>query len=209
MPTTPVGQVSHASRSSRVQLAVRDQRPVDFPRRQSRRVPPRQALQWVVPFGVPMLYAVAMGSLFKLDHPLLSFFLAPVSIAVMLGAGCFLRYVAQKLARMSVRRVPRWLYALAGLGVLMLVPVYLRVAMRDAGTANAAGSAISACFVVGYSAAVGVVLLGRAVVIGRRRNVFWLFPPRWLDPRPPKRAHSPELARQIHPPLPRSSRSEN
>jgi hypothetical protein len=36
-------------------------------------------LQWAVPLGVPLLYGSAMGSLFKLDHPVLSFFLWPVS----------------------------------------------------------------------------------------------------------------------------------
>jgi hypothetical protein len=169
--------------------------------RESRRATPRQVLQVAVPFGVPLLYGCAIGSLFKLDHPVLSFFLAPVSIAVILGAGFGLRFAGRELARISVRRVPRWLYALAGPGVLMLVPVYFRVAMREAGTADATGYAISACFVVGYSAAAGLVLLGRAVVIGPRRRALWLFPPHWLDAGPSK----PGLRRSSSVPADRSS----
>jgi hypothetical protein len=144
----------------------------------------RVVLQWAVPLGVPLLYGVAIGSLFKLDHPVLSFFLAPVSIAVTLGAGFGLRFAGRELAKMSVRRVPRWLYALAGLGLLVLVPVYFRVAMREAGTPDATGYAISARFVVACSAAAGLVLVGRAAVIGPRRSALWLFPPRWLRPGP-------------------------
>lgn len=84
-------------------------------RRSADLTPRRQFAQIAVPFMLPAFCIGALGSLLKLDHPLLALALSPPAVAGTLAFGYYLRVAAKAAAAWSTRPVPRWLYGLAAL----------------------------------------------------------------------------------------------
>jgi hypothetical protein len=89
-------------------------------------------------------------------------------------------YAASRMTAVSVTPRPRWLYGLAAILCAVPVAIFVRVAVDH----NAAGAskdnswALTAGGILATLCAIAaLVMLGRAVVPGRRRRAFWLFPP--------------------------------
>ena len=85
---------------------------------------------------------------------------------------------------MSVTRRPRWLYGLAAILYAVPVAIFVRIAAEHiaAHTANdTSWAAMAGGIFATLSALGGLLMLGRAVVFGRWRRAFWVFPPLWLE----------------------------
>jgi hypothetical protein len=142
--------------------------------------PRRQFAQIAVPFMLPAFWIGALGSLLKLDHPLLALALLPLAAAGTLAFGYYLRVAAKAAAASSARAVPRWLYGLAGLFFLCLTAVGVRLCYAESHASGNEAFSITLGFLAFYGAIGGVLSLGRALARGRKRLIFWVFLPRWL-----------------------------
>ncbi len=145
----------------------------------------RRAFRASLVTWVPMAIVSAVVRNGAREHASLAYFLIAVPVCTgviaVFAAGS---YAASRMAAVSVTRRPRWLYGLAAIGYAVLVAIFAR-AVADhiaAGTANddswaavAGGSLALLCAIA------ALLMLGRAVVPGRWRRAFWLYPPLWLD----------------------------
>ena len=119
------------------------------------------------------------------EHASIAYYLVAVPVcAGVIAAFAAGGYAASRLAAVAVTRRPRWLYGLAAVLYGIPVAIFVRIA-GDHVTAHAAndnGWAAMAGGILATLCALGALLmLGRAVVPGRWRRAFWLFPPLWLD----------------------------
>ena len=93
-------------------------------------------------------------------------------------------YAGRRVAAGSVTRRPRWLCGLAAVVYAVPVAIFVRIA-ADHIAAHAENDNSWAAMAGGILAMLctsGVLLmLGRAIVPGRWRRAFWIFPPLWLD----------------------------
>jgi hypothetical protein len=119
------------------------------------------------------------------EHAGLTYYLIAVPVcAAVIAAIVASSFAGSRLAAVSVTRRPRWLYGLAA--VLYAVPAaifaWIAADHLNAHAANDGSWAATAGGILATLCAIAaLVMLGRAVVPGRRRRAFWLFPPLWLD----------------------------
>jgi hypothetical protein len=142
--------------------------------------PRRQFMQIAMPFILPTFCIGALGSLLRLEHPLLALAVSPLVLAGALAAGYYLRVAAKTAAAASTRTVPRWLYGLAGLCFLALAVLAAELSYAQSHASGNEAFSIAVGFLAFYCAIGGALCLGRALARGRRRLIFWVFLPRWL-----------------------------
>jgi hypothetical protein len=154
--------------------------------------PRRQFMQIAVPFILPAFCIGALGSLLKLEHPLLALAVSPLALAGGLVFGYYMRVAAKTAAAASARAVPRWRYGLGGLCFLALTVVVAQLSYAESHSSGNEAFSITLGFLAVYCAIGGVLHLGRALGRGRRRLLFWVFLPRWmaseLKPDPSRRS---------------------
>lgn len=110
-------------------------------------------------------------------------------IGLVVVAGCgtttILAYMAAaRLAAISIRRRPRWLYGLYAIGYSLPVVIFVRIAIDHvrAHSQNQGGWApVAGGLVATVCTLAALLMLGRALARGRKRRALWLFPPQWLD----------------------------
>ena len=119
------------------------------------------------------------------EHASVTYYLAAVPLCgAVIAAVAAGSYAASRLAAVSVTRRPRWLYGLAAVLLSVPVAIFVRIAAEHvaAHTANDdSWAAMTGGILATLCALAALLMLGRAVVPGRRRRAFWLFPPLWLD----------------------------
>ena len=119
------------------------------------------------------------------DHASLIYYVIAIPVcAGVIADFAAVGYAGRRVAAVSVTRRPRWLYGLAA--VLYTVPVaaFARIAAahiaahaeNDNSWAAMAGGILATLCAAG-----ALFMLGRAIVPGRWRRAFWIFPPLWLD----------------------------
>ena len=139
-------------------------------------------------FVLPGLWLGALGSLLKVEHPLVALAISPLVLAGALALAYWI-HAAHKsfsLAAMSTRPVPRLLYGLAGLCFFALAVGLARLSFAQSHAGGNAAFSITLGFLALYCAIGATLNLGRALTWGRSRLIFWIFLPRWLGggPRP-------------------------
>jgi hypothetical protein len=139
-------------------------------------------MQIAVPFILPTFCIGALGSLLKLEHPLLAVAVSPLALAGGLAFGYYMRVAAKAAAASSARAVPRRLYGLGGLCILALTVVVARLSYAESHASGNEAFSITLGFLAVYCAIGGVLHLGRALARGRKRLIFWVFLPRWMAP---------------------------
>jgi hypothetical protein len=134
---------------------------------------------------VPWVFVAAIVGNGTQEHANVTYYLIAVPVCgALIAAFAAGSYVASRVAAVSVTRRPRWLYGLAAILYGIPVAILVRIAADHvaAHAANDNGWVATAGGLLATLCALGVVLmLGRAVVPGRWRRAFWLFPPLWLD----------------------------
>jgi len=148
-------------------------------------------MQIAVPFILPTSCIGAVGSLLRVEDPLLALALSPLALAGALAIGYGMRVAAKTASAASTWPVPRWLYGLAGLSFLALTVVLARLSYAESHASGNAAFSITLAFLAFYCAIAGVLCLGRAFIRGPKRLAFWVFLPRWLlDSQRSGRGHS-------------------
>jgi hypothetical protein len=137
-------------------------------------------MQIAVPFILPTSCIAALGSLLRVEHPLLALAVSPLALAGALAIGYCMRVSAKTAAAASTWPVPRWLYGPAGLCFLALTVVLARLSYAESHASGNAAFSITFAFLAFYCAIAGVLCLGRALIRGPKRLAFWVFLPRWL-----------------------------
>lgn len=166
--------------ASRKKRASRKQ-PAITPRQQPAIAPRRQFMQIAVTFVLPCFCFGALGSLLKVEHPLVALAVFPLALAGALALGYWMRVAAKTVAAASTRPVPRPLYGLAGLCLIALTVALARLSYAESHASGNAAFSITSGFLALYCAIGGVLALGRALARGPSRLAFWVFVPRWLD----------------------------
>jgi hypothetical protein len=119
------------------------------------------------------------------EHASVAYYLVAVPVcAGVIAAFAAGGYAAGRVAAVALTPRPRWLYGLAAVLYSIPVAIFIWIAADDvaAHAANGNSWAAMAGGILTTLCALGAVLmLGRAVVPGRRRRAFWLFPPLWLE----------------------------
>ncbi len=132
-----------------------------------------------------MVVALAVYGNGRQEHASVLYYLVSTLVVLMCAAGSVLAFLAAtKVATTSVRRRPRWLYALFALGYAVPVALFVRAALQHARahTMNEGGwAAMAGGMVAIYCVIAGLFMLGRTLAWGRARRGFWIFPPMWLD----------------------------
>ncbi|HXW47663.1 MAG TPA: hypothetical protein VEL03_22895 [Streptosporangiaceae bacterium] len=148
--------------------------------------------------AIPAFYIGALGSLLKLEHPLLALALFPLALAGGLALGYGMYRAGKTVAAASTQPVPRWLYGLAGPCFLALAVVASRLAYAQSHASGNAAASITLGFLALYSAVGGVLCLGRAIARGPTRMIFWVFLPQWACPerKPAQRKPRPRRGRK-------------
>jgi hypothetical protein len=103
-----------------------------------------------------------------------------VAVIATIGAA----YLSARLSARLIRPRPRWQYCLFCLAYCCPVAAFVRVAVehvRDHTQNETSWAAVAGGMLATYCVIAGLLMLGRAVVIGRARRAFWLFPPQWVD----------------------------
>jgi hypothetical protein len=126
---------------------------------------------------LPTFCIGALGSLLKIEHPLLALAVIPLALAGALAFGYYMRVAAKTAAAASTRAVPRWLYGLAGLCFLSLTVVAAWLSYAESHASGNEAFSITLGFLAFYCALGGVLSLGRALARGHKRMVFWDFLP--------------------------------
>jgi hypothetical protein len=168
-------------------------------RRASRRRARGRALGVVFP-GVPVVVALAVYGNGRQEHAGILYYFISTLVVLACVAGSVLAFLAAtKVASTSVRRRPRWLYALFALGYAAPVALFARAALQHARahTMNEGGWVpMAAGMAASYCVIAGLFMLGRALAWGRARRSFWILPPMWLEHVPLDRQ---EHVRQVMP----------
>jgi len=138
-------------------------------------------MQIALPGVLPVAWLGSLGSLLRLDDPLLAYALSPVFFVGTLGLWLGLWAGAKKVAAASTRRVPRLVYGVAGLCFLGLAAVLGPMAYGESHANGNAAISVTLAFLAFYCVIAGVLGLGRALVRGPKRLVFWVFLPRWVQ----------------------------
>lgn len=135
--------------------------------------------------GLPWVFVTAVVGNGTREHASVTYYLIAVLVcAALMAAFAAGSYAASRLAAVSVTRRPRWLYGLAAVLYSVPVAIFIRIA-ADHRAAHAANddswAAMTGGILATLCALAALLMLGRAVVPGRWRRAFWLFPPLWLD----------------------------
>jgi hypothetical protein len=139
---------------------------------------------WLI-VGPPTVIVSAILGNGRQNHASVIYYVIAVPVCLgVIAAFAAAGYAGSKLAAVSVTRRPRWLYGLAA--VLYTVPVAILVRIAADHIAAHEGNdnswaAMAGGILATLCASGALFMLGRAVVPGRRRRAFWLFPPLWLD----------------------------
>jgi protein-S-isoprenylcysteine O-methyltransferase Ste14 len=132
-----------------------------------------------------MVVAFAVYGNGRQEHASILYYVVSTLVVLACVAGSILAFLAAtKVAATSVRRRPRWLYALFALGYAVPVALFVRAALQHARahTMNEGGWVpMAGGMVATYCVFAGLFMLGRALAWGRARRGFWIFPPMWLD----------------------------
>jgi protein-S-isoprenylcysteine O-methyltransferase Ste14 len=132
-----------------------------------------------------MVVAFAVYGNGRQEHASILYYVISTLVVLACLAGSVLAFLAAtKVAATSVRRRPRWLYALFALGYAVPVALFVRAALQHARahTMNEGGWVpMAGGMVATYCVFAGLFMLGRALAWGRARRGFWIFPPMWLD----------------------------
>lgn len=151
-------------------------------RQRARRGRSIRAALIVAPPGAIVIGILGNG---RQEHASVIYYLIAVPIcAGVIAAFAAAAYAGRRVAAVSVTRRPRWLYGLAAGLYTVPVAIFAWVAadQMTARTENASSWAAMAGGIVATLCTVGALfMLGRAVVPGRWRRAFWIFPPLWLD----------------------------
>ncbi len=119
------------------------------------------------------------------EHASVTHYLIAVPVcAALMAAFAAGSYAASRLAAVSVTRRSRWLYGLAAVLYSVPVAIFIRIAADHLSAHTAkddSWAAMAGGIVATLCALAALLMLGRAVVPGRWRRAFWLFPPPWLD----------------------------
>jgi hypothetical protein len=149
------------------------------------RVRRRHEIRNTLLVGLPWIFVSAIVRNGTQEHASLTYYLIAVpACAALIAAFAASAYVASRLAAVSVTRRPRRLYGLAAILYAVPVAIFVRIATEhiaahvanDDSWAAVAGGILATLCTLGF-----LLMLGRAVVPGRWRRGFWLFPPLWLE----------------------------
>jgi hypothetical protein len=150
-------------------------------RRRLKRGDPRQALITVLPTA----FGLALYSNGRQEHAsILYYLLSLLAVMAFMLAVASVGMAAERMAADSVRRRSRWLYVLLAIASCGPVALFVRLALDHARahTLNEGGwEPMAAGMVATFSAIAGLFMLGRAIAWGRKRRMFWIYPPQWLD----------------------------
>jgi len=135
--------------------------------------------------GPPMVIVSAILGNGRQQHASISYYVIAIPVcAGVIAAFAAGAYAGRRVAAGSVTRRPRWLCGLAAVVYAVPVAIFVRIA-ADHIAAHAENDNSWAAMAGGILAMLctsGVLLmLGRAIVPGRWRRAFWIFPPLWLD----------------------------
>jgi hypothetical protein len=133
----------------------------------------------------PIAIVIAILGNGRQDHASAIYYLIAIPVCSgVIAAFAAGAYAGRRVAAVSVTRRPRWLYVLVAVGYTVPVAIFVRIAADHvaAHTENDNSWAAMAGGILATLCAAGALLmLGRAIVPGRWRRAFWIFPPLWLD----------------------------
>jgi hypothetical protein len=143
----------------------------------------RDLRAWLI-VGPPTVIVCAILANGRQEHARFIYYLIAIPVcAGVIAAFAAVGYAGSRLAAVSVTRRPRWLYGLAAVLYSVPVAVFARIAADHmaAHAENNSWAAMAGGILATLCAAGALFMLGRAVVPGRWRRAFWIFPPLWLD----------------------------
>jgi hypothetical protein len=133
----------------------------------------------------PIAIVFAILSNGRQEHASVVYYLIAIPVcAGVIAAFAAASYAGRRVAAVSATRRPRWSYVLAAVIYAVPVAVFVRIAAHHiaAHSANDNSWAAMAGGILATLCAFGsLLMLGRAVVSGRWRRAFWIFPPLWLE----------------------------